>query len=89
MTSAQQLELTASARPKPPGHPEAVKAGCICPVQDNHGGRGNGWKKASGEVLFWYDEECPLHGGDNAQPVSMETWCEKDITDKIYDGTAL
>lgn len=42
----------------PPGSPEAVKAGCICPVLDNCGGKGiNG----AGE-LYWMRSDCPIHG---------------------------
>lgn len=43
-----------------PGSPEAVKQGCLCPVMDNHNGRGF----FMGEIgpLFWMSRECPLHG---------------------------
>mgnify|MGYP001620046777 CR=1 FL=1 len=40
-----------------PGSPEAIKAGCLCPVVDN--AHGKGWM-GSGE--FWMSEDCPLHG---------------------------
>ena len=38
-----------------PGSPDAIAAGCTCPVLDNaHGlGRGDG--------TFWISELCPLH----------------------------
>ena len=39
-----------------PGSPEAVKAGCKCPVLDNNNGRG-----IDGE-LYWINVCCPLHG---------------------------
>lgn len=43
-----------------PGSPEAVKYGCKCPVMDNANGKGAGTGK-SGEPMFWYSAECPLH----------------------------
>ena len=43
-----------------PGSDEAIKAGCTCPVMDNYYGKGIG-KDKSGETLFWYDGECPIH----------------------------
>ncbi len=38
-----------------PGSEEAVKAGCRCPVIDNHYGKGTPYG-------FWMSEDCPLHG---------------------------
>jgi len=81
MTTAPPPELTDNPPqdPGPPGHPDAVKAGCTCPAGDNSAGRGNGWKVAeTNEVLFWFREDCPLHGGKNAKPLDMRTWCVKD-----------
>jgi hypothetical protein len=41
-----------------PGSPEAVKAGCTCPIAENNHGRG-----AQGNPdCFWFNDECPLHG---------------------------
>lgn len=46
-----------------PGSPAAIKRGCSCPSVDNN--RGKGVATLDGDVLFWMDEECPLHGNDN------------------------
>lgn len=44
-----------------PGSDEAIKAGCLCPVIDNHYGRG-----AYGDgKAFWYTENCPIHTSNN------------------------
>lgn len=43
----------------PPGSPEAVERGCLCPVLDNaHGAgvAGDGGKKG-----WWYFGDCPVH----------------------------
>ena len=40
-----------------PGSPEAVEAGCKCPVLDNNHGRG-----AIVGGLYWINVCCPLHG---------------------------
>ena len=42
-----------------PGSDEARAAGCICPVWDNHYGRG---RPMSGGVVFVKMLDCPLHG---------------------------
>ncbi len=41
-----------------PGSDEAIKAGCKCPILDNHHGKGI----RDGGVSFWIVDECPLHG---------------------------
>jgi len=41
-----------------PGSPEAIKAGCLCPVLDNYHGLG------LGDGKFWINADCPLHGQD-------------------------
>ena len=41
-----------------PGSREAQEMGCICPVIDNHYGRG---VPVDGKRQFWMVEECPLH----------------------------
>ena len=49
-----------------PGSEEAVAAGCKCPVLDNGHGKGiygGGVKNEKGKVIFWINEDCPLHGG--------------------------
>ena len=42
-----------------PGSPEAVSAGCRCPVMDN--GHGRGYIGQTG--IFVMSADCPLHGG--------------------------
>lgn len=42
-----------------PGSPEAVEAGCTCPVFDN--ANGAGIKLSDGTVAHWRNENCPLH----------------------------
>lgn len=45
--------------PQPsPGSPDATRAGCTCPVIDNHYGRGIG---GDGQT-YWINGDCPLHG---------------------------
>lgn len=46
-----------------PGGSSAVKNGCTCPVMDNN--RGKGVATLDGDILFWMDQDCPLHGQDN------------------------
>lgn len=41
-----------------PGSPEAVAAGCSCPVMDNSHGRG--WM--GNPNMFAVNKDCPLHG---------------------------
>ena len=41
-----------------PGSKEAQEMGCICPVIDNHYGRGI---SVEGKIQFWMIEGCPLH----------------------------
>jgi hypothetical protein len=41
-----------------PGSDAAIKAGCTCPVLDNHHGRGFFWGTAT---VFWIGETCLLH----------------------------
>lgn len=43
----------------PPGSDEAVKAGCKCPVIDNHHGKGVPTKFGP---AYWTSAGCPLHG---------------------------
>lgn len=40
-----------------PGSKEAQKAGCICPVMDNHYGAGYGGQKG----VFAYNGGCSVH----------------------------
>ena len=64
MDLAQELinDLTENDGPylHPPGHPEAVQAGCICPTSDNGHGKGSGQYK-DGLPLYWINYDCPYH----------------------------
>lgn len=42
-----------------PGSPDAIAAGCTCPVIDNRHGNGVFW---AGKLVWWVTEGCPLHG---------------------------
>lgn len=53
----------------PPGHPEAVKIGCLCPTLTNGHGRGCGVKDEQGNPPFWFNHDCPIHGRNKAEPV--------------------
>ncbi len=46
-----------------PGSPDAVKAGCTCPIMDNHHGAGIAMPNGRGglDTLFWKSGDCPLH----------------------------
>lgn len=48
---------TTNAVPNP-GSDEAILRGCICPVIDNHYGRGI---PLSGGITFWITGGCPVH----------------------------
>lgn len=50
----EELRLT------PPGSEDATHLGCICPVIDNHYGRGR--PSGDGRVTFIMVENCPVHG---------------------------
>lgn len=45
-----------------PGTPEAIDAGCTCPVMDNNHGQGvpTRWPEPS-EPSFWFSKGCPVH----------------------------
>ena len=44
-----------------PGSPEAVEQGCLCPVIDNHYGKGIEMERGPSPI-FTFNMECPLHG---------------------------
>lgn len=46
-----------------PGSPEAIKAGCKCPVLDNGHGRGwmGGVKDEEGRTIYVYSSACEIH----------------------------
>jgi hypothetical protein len=50
-----------NTNPYSPGSPDAIKAGCICPIEENNNGQG-AYKKANGRPVFWFSRNCPLHG---------------------------
>lgn len=45
-----------------PGSDEAIKLGCICPVEDNK--HGEGLSPSEFGTLFWMVKDCPVHGVD-------------------------
>lgn len=45
--------------PPPPGSDAALDRGCLCPVLDNHHGRG--FPYGSNGTSFWIDFACPVH----------------------------
>lgn len=47
-------------KPPNPGSKEAVDMGCLCPVMDNHSGKGFR-QNADGGMLFWMVKDCPVH----------------------------
>lgn len=54
-----------------PGSKEAVDTGCICPVYDNHYGRGYG---GEGEKYGWcVNGECPLHAIKDDAVITRES----------------
>jgi hypothetical protein len=55
---------TIKIKPYAPGSPDAIKAGCICPVEKNNNGQG-AYIKANGQPIFWFSKHCPLHGKAN------------------------
>jgi hypothetical protein len=48
-----------------PGSPEALAQGCLCPVIDNH--RGKGFPGEDGPN-FWITGGCPLHDTERHTP---------------------
>jgi hypothetical protein len=53
-----------------PGSPEAYEQGCLCPILDNHYGKGRGKNQ------FWINANCPLHGSppeEESQPEEEKT----------------
>jgi hypothetical protein len=52
-------------RELPPGSQAAVKAGCVCPIIDNHYGSG---RPGNNGVQFIIELSCPVHGCADARP---------------------
>ena len=46
-----------------PGSPEAIEAGCRCPVLDN--GHGRGYLGDGERFGWWMSSDCPIHGKDS------------------------
>ena len=46
--------------PTAPGSPQAVFQGCLCPVMDNHNGKG--FYMGDNGPMFWMTANCPMHG---------------------------
>lgn len=44
-----------------PGSKEAIELGCVCPVTDNHYGKGFYMSQSDTEPKFWISGECTLH----------------------------
>lgn len=61
MNSMQNLEENKEDFiPPNPGSEAATALGCVCPVLDNAKGKGINF---GGEVVFWINGNCKLHGG--------------------------
>jgi len=55
------MDNASAKKVKPnPGSPEAIDQGCTCPVDDN--ARGRGFPMTDGEMCFYVEAACPLHG---------------------------
>ena len=52
---------TTSQIPPPPGSDAAIKAGCTCPVLDNHHGVGAYTDRDTGKPVYLYSSDCPVH----------------------------
>jgi hypothetical protein len=61
--------------PHAPGDPQSVADGCTCPVLDNAHWKGCGYVDAEGFVLYVFNLECPLHGGDKAEAMDPGALC--------------
>lgn len=77
-----------SRYPHPPGDPQAVAAGCLCPVLDNGHGRGCGYVDSQGAPLYVFNDACPLHGGNQAEVMDPNEVCF-DANDYDAAGAAL
>ncbi len=58
----------------PPGHPDAVAKGCVCPVRDNANGAGVYIGKDN-QIISWFSFSCPLHG--NSDSVADDYICHR------------
>jgi hypothetical protein len=59
---AGKLKPKFEKKPYAPGSPEAIKIGCICPVEKNNEGAG-AYIGLKGFPVFWFNKDCPIHGG--------------------------
>lgn len=52
-------------KPPNPGSKEAIEAGCICPVMDNHHGAGIPMVDPDTKAIrhaYWVNATCSIHG---------------------------
>jgi hypothetical protein len=56
----EETEQRENSHNMKPGASFAVARGCSCPALDNN--HGFGIDDGSGEISFWHDANCPLHG---------------------------
>jgi hypothetical protein len=63
VASSTDLSASAPAKEKKPfpGSPDAIKAGCTCPIYDNKKGEGAWINTATKEPMFWVSDTCSLH----------------------------
>jgi hypothetical protein len=54
-----------------PGSESAIKMGCLCPILDNRNGHG-AYIDTNGNPVFWFNNDCPLHGKSVKIPLSTE-----------------
>lgn len=72
--------------PHPPGHPQAVTDGCVCPILDNAHGRGCGYLSQDGDPLFIVSEACPIHGA--AETFEESTRFGRDLSGPAYGAAS-
>jgi hypothetical protein len=58
-----------------PGSKEAVEQGCLCPIKDNKYGKG-AMPSRSGEMLYYFSADCPLHKDEYETTNEVEMWVE-------------
>lgn len=45
----------------PPGSPQAIQSGCLCPMEENFHGEHAPHLGADLEPLWWVQTGCPIH----------------------------
>jgi len=71
MLAAAQEPNSSKPKTPNPGSDEAIELGCICPVMDNHHGRGS----RGDNNLFWVTSNCPIH--TTTHPGDGKRRCDK------------